>query len=233
MKKQLTLAICLFLTFGLWTALVCLVDIQPIGPAESEVGLATLNGWFHDLTGVHMFLYDLTDILSLIPFGFVFGFAVLGLVQWIKRKKLSAVDSDILLLGGFYVATGIAYIFFEIFAVNFRPVLIEGVLEASYPSSTTMLIICIMSTAIIQVYHRIKNKPIRTTSSTYRYLFRNSMPFCLTSIQSIADSPLKFPDFPQSDAPVPVSAIGELFRESLQQREPADLPSLPEPEPPR
>lgn len=163
MKKQLTLAICLFLTFGLWTALVCLVDIQPIGPAESEVGLATLNGWFHDLTGVHMFLYDLTDILSLIPFGFVFGFAVLGLTQWIKRKKLSAVDSDILLLGGFYVATGLAYLFFEIFAVNFRPVLIKGILEASYPSSTTLLVICIMSTAIVQMYYRVKNKPIRNT----------------------------------------------------------------------
>ena len=163
MKKQLTLAICLFLTFGLWTALVCLVDIQPIGPAESEVGLATLNRWFHDLTGVHMFLYDLTDILSLIPFGFVFGFAVLGLMQWIKRKKLSAVDSDILLLGGFYVATGLAYLFFEIFAVNFRPVLIKGILEASYPSSTTLLVICIMSTAIVQMYYRVKNKPIRNT----------------------------------------------------------------------
>ena len=163
MKKQLTLAICLFSAFGLWTALVCLVDIQVIGPAESEVGLATLNGWFHDLTGVHWFIYNITDALSLIPFAIVFGFAVLGLVQWIKRKKLSAVDSDILLLGGFYVATGIAYIFFEIFAVNFRPVLIEGVLEASYPSSTTMLIICIMSTAIIQIHHRIKNKPIRNT----------------------------------------------------------------------
>lgn len=163
MKKHLPIAICLFLAFGLWTALVCLVDIQPIGPAESEVGLATLNGWFHNLTGVHMFLYDLTDILSLIPFGFVFGFAVLGLTQWIKRKKLSAVDSDILLLGGFYVATGLAYLFFEIFAVNFRPVLIKGILEASYPSSTTLLVICIMSTAIIQMYHRIKNKPIRNT----------------------------------------------------------------------
>lgn len=163
MKKQLTLAICLFLTFGLWTALVCLVDIQPIGPAESEVGFATLNGWFHDLTGVHMFLYDLTDILSLIPFGFVFGFAVLGLTQWIKRKKLSAVDSDILLLGGFYVAMGLAYLFFEIFAVNFRPVLIKGILEASYPSSTTLLVICIMSTAIVQMYYRVKNKPIRNT----------------------------------------------------------------------
>ncbi len=72
MKKQLTLAICLFSAFGLWTALVCLVDIQAIGPMESTVGLATLNGWFHNLTGVHWFIYNITDALSLIPLGFVF-----------------------------------------------------------------------------------------------------------------------------------------------------------------
>ena len=163
MKKHLTFAISLFLAFGLWTALVCLVDIQAIGPLGSTVGLATLNGWFHNLTGVHWSIYNITDALSVIPFAIVFGFAVLGLTQWIKRKKLSAVDSDIRLLGLFYVATGIAYIFFEIFKINFRPVLVEGVLEASYPSSTTMLILCIMSTAIIQVYYRLKNKPIRNT----------------------------------------------------------------------
>ena len=171
MKKHLSIAIGLFLAFGLWTALVCLVDIQAIGPNGSTVGLATLNGWFHNLTGVHWSIYHLTDALSVIPFAIVFVFGVLGLTQWIKRKKLSAVDSDIRLLGLFYVATGIAYVAFEIFTINFRPVLIEGVLEASYPSSTTMLIICIMSTAIIQVYHRIKNKPIRNTVIVATILF--------------------------------------------------------------
>ena len=171
MKKHLSIAICLFLAFGLWTALVCLVDIQPIGPAESEVGLATLNGWFHNLTGVHWSIYNITDTLSVIPFAIVFGFAVLGLMQWINRKKLSAVDSDIRLLGLFYIATGLAYLFFEIFKINFRPVLVKGVLEVSYPSSTTMLIICIMSTAIIQVYYRIKNKPIRNTITIVMSVF--------------------------------------------------------------
>ena len=50
--------------FLLWTAGVCLVDVRPIGPMDSRVGFAGLNGWFHSLTGVHWWLYDLTDLLG-------------------------------------------------------------------------------------------------------------------------------------------------------------------------
>ena len=161
MKKQLTLAVCLLTAFGLWTALVCLVDVRAIGPMGSAVGFARLNGWFHRLTGVHQSLYVITDILSLIPIGVALGFAALGLSQWIGRKKLSAVDHDILRLGGFYIITAAAYLFFEVFVVNVRPVLIEGKTEASYPSSTTVLVLCIMFTAIMQIRLRIKNKTLR------------------------------------------------------------------------
>ena len=49
------------------------------------------------------------------------------------------------------------YIFFEMFVINYRPILINGNLEASYPSSTTMLVMCVMPTAIMQFNERIKN----------------------------------------------------------------------------
>lgn len=86
---------------------------------------------------------------------------MVGLVQLIKRKSLFRVDSSILVLGGFYVLVFLAYLFFEFFVVNYRPVLIEGVLEASYPSSTTMLMMCIMPTAIMQFHHLISSKGLR------------------------------------------------------------------------
>ena len=111
----------------------------------------------HDLTGVHMTLYTITDWLGLIPLIFVMGFGILGLVQWIKRKHLLKVDYTILVLGGFYILVMAAFLFFEIFVVNYRPVLIDGILEASYPSSTTMLVMCVMPTAIMQFQTRIKN----------------------------------------------------------------------------
>ena len=157
-QKYLCGAASLFAAFLMWTAVVCTVDLQSIGPLGSTVGLATLNRWFHRLTGVHMFLYTLTDWLSLIPLGMMVGFALLGLVQWIGRRSLKKVDRSLFVLGGFYLAVIGVYGFFECVVVNYRPVLIEGVLEVSYPSSTTMLLMCVMPTAVMQLNERIRNK---------------------------------------------------------------------------
>ncbi len=147
----------LLATFVLWTVLVRFVDVQAIGPRGSSVGFATMNGYVHNLIGVNMFLYTITDWLGLVPIGVVLGFAVLGLVQWIKRKSLIKVDRSILVLGGFYIVVMAVYVLFEFIVVNYRPVLINGYLEASYPSSTTMLVMCVMPTAIMQFNSRIKN----------------------------------------------------------------------------
>lgn len=160
-RKYLIGAVGSLTAFLLWTAVVCTVDVQPIGPKGSEVGLATVNGYFHDLTGVHLALYTLTDWLSLIPFGVMVGFALLGVTQWIGRKSLRAVDGTIFVLGGFYVAVMAVYLLFECVVINYRPVLLEGILEASYPSSTTMLVMCVMPTAVMQLRERIKNRTFR------------------------------------------------------------------------
>ena len=155
-KHIFRMALGFLAAFMLWTAAICLIDVQAIGPLESTVGFATLNHFFHSLTGVHMALYTITDRLSLIPLASVLAFAALGLTQWIQRKKLSKVDHSILLLGSFYVVVMILYALFEFVIVNYRPVLINGILEASYPSSTTMLVLTVMPTTIMQLNTRIK-----------------------------------------------------------------------------
>ena len=152
---------CFLAAFVLWTVLVRLADVRPIGPMGSCVGLASFNQWVHDLTGVSMTLYTVTDWLSLLPFACMLGFAILGLVQWIRRKSLLRVDHDVLLLGGFYLAVAAVYLFFETVVINCRPILIEGVLEASYPSSTTVLVLCVMPTAIMQFRRRIRHPMLR------------------------------------------------------------------------
>ena len=159
-KQKLGVAIGLFVAFAVWTAAVCLIDVRPIGPNGSEVGFAAWNAAVHDWTGVHWSLYAITDWLGLVPVCFMLGFAALGLIQWIRRKQLLKVDRDILALGGFYLAVTAVYLFFEQFVVNYRPVLVNGILEASYPSSTTLLVLSVMPTAMMQLHHRIK-KPAR------------------------------------------------------------------------
>ncbi len=159
--KYFYASLCMLAAFVLWTVGVSFIDTEQIGPQGSTVGLAAINSFFHNLTGVHMSLYTVTDWLGLVPLGFIVGFAVLGLVQWVQRKKLLAVDRSILFLGGFYLAVMTAYLFFERFVVNYRPVLIDGILEASYPSSTTMLAMCVMPTALMQLHTRIKNISVK------------------------------------------------------------------------
>ena len=160
-KKQIVWAAGLLGAFALWTAAVCMVDVQTIGPRESSVGFAALNGFVHSLTGVHMVLYAVTDWLGLVPVFFGMGFGLLGLVQWIGRRSILKVDRSILVLGGFYLAVMAAYVFFEEHAVNYRPVLINGILEVSYPSSTTLLVLTVMPTAAMQLKGRIRKPAIR------------------------------------------------------------------------
>jgi len=152
---------CLLTAFVLWTVAICFVDVRAIGPQGSSVGFAGINGFVHTLTGVHFSLYNITDWLGLVPIFVCIGFGILGLVQWIKRKSIRKVDHNILILGGFYIVTIAAYLFFESVVINYRPVLINGYLEASYPSSTTMLVMCVMPTAIMQLGSRIKSKALR------------------------------------------------------------------------
>ena len=147
--------------FVIWTMLIQTVDVRAVGPNGTKVGFAALNGWFHALTGVHWALYSVTDWLGLVPLAVCAGFGVVGLKQWIQRRKLSAVDADILLLGGYYLVVIAAYLLFEQFPVNYRPVRIEGRLEASYPSSTTLLVLSVMPTARFQAARRIDSAAAR------------------------------------------------------------------------
>ena len=144
--------------FAVWTALIKLVDVQDIGPMETAVGLATINGWFHKLTGVHMWLYTVTDWLGLIPVFVCLMFGGIGFVQLMQRKKLLKVDRDILLLGIYYLLVIFGYLIFETIPINYRPTLIEGRLEASYPSSTTLLVLSVMPTLVFQTRRRLKNR---------------------------------------------------------------------------
>ena len=174
-KKLFRAAAALLAVFALWTAAVCVVDVQAIGPHESSVGFASLNGFFHRAVGVHLALYTATDWLSLIPLVSVAVFGLLGLLQWIQRKSIRKVDFDILALGGFYLLVLAVFVFFELFPVNYRPILIDGVLEASYPSSTTMLVLCVMTTGMLQLRNRIRASAGKTAVSLLITVYMTAM----------------------------------------------------------
>ena len=170
-KRIVSDGILLLTAFAVWTFLIQTVDVQQIGPRQSAVGFATVNGWFHRLTNVHWMLYTLTDWLGLVPIVVCLLFAYVGLAQLVQRRSLLKVDLDILLLGVYYVLVIFAYLLFEMVPLNCRPVLIEGILEASYPSSTTLLVLSVMPTLHFQAERRLKNSALRHCIKVLTMLF--------------------------------------------------------------
>lgn len=170
-KIKIMIGVCMLFAFIIWTSLVSLIDVKSIAPLGNDVGFSCINAWLHSITGVNMWLYYATDALSILILAVALGFGILGLVQLIKRKSIIKVDFDILMLGVHYIAVMFSYLFFEIFVINYRPILIEGALEASYPSSTTMLVLTVMIPFIIQMNLRIKSKLIKRIIISISTLF--------------------------------------------------------------
>ena len=156
-KKNFISATIFLLLFILWTVAVKFIDVRAIGPQATSVGFAKFNQLAHNLTGVNFTLYNITDWLGLVPLAVCFGFGIFGFIQLVRRKSILKVDYDILALGGFYIVVIAVYLLFEMLVINYRPVLINGALEISYPSSTTMLVMSVMPTSIMQFNARIKS----------------------------------------------------------------------------
>ena len=174
-KNTFKLSLSLLLGFLIWTMMILYIDVKAIGVNDTLVGLATMNQWFHKLTGVHISLYIITDWLGLVPVAICLIFGCLGLYQWIKRRSLFKVDFDILILGVYYMIVIIGYLFFEMIPINYRPILINGSMEASYPSSTTLLILSVMPTFTFQTKNRINNRLIRNIIQISTILFSGYM----------------------------------------------------------
>ena len=174
-KKLLFTGILLIVVFAIWTLLIQVVDVQPIGQNGTNIGFATFNIWFHELTGVHMAIYTITDWMGLIPILVCMIFGGIGLRQWIRGRSLLKVDRDILFLGLYYVIVIFGYLIFEMIPINYRPILIEGFMEASYPSSTTLLVLSVMPTLTFQMNRRMKNMTVCKMLSILTILFSSLM----------------------------------------------------------
>ena len=160
-KKLLILGTALLVMFAIWTWLIQCVDVQSAGQKGTEIGFAAFNCWFHSITGVHMAIYTITDWVGLVPVFICMVFGGVGFVQLIKRKSLFKVGRDLIFLGIYYVVVIFGYLIFEMIPINYRPIQIDGILEASYPSSTTLLVLSVMPTLIFQVNRRSANPVLK------------------------------------------------------------------------
>ena len=175
-KRDLEFGAAWIAVFALWTALIQCVDVRPVGQNGTDIGFAAFNVWFHQLAGgAHMAIYAVTDWLGLVPALICIGFGVMGLMQLVKRRSLKKVDIDLILLGVHYVLVIFAYLMFEMIPINYRPIPIEGIMEASYPSSTTLLVLSVMPTLKFQVDRRTIRPCVKKLTSAFVILFSSLM----------------------------------------------------------
>ena len=122
MKKRernlLGVGMILVVAFVIWTVLIQRVDVKPVGQNGTNIGFASLNCWFHKLTGVHMGIYTVTDWMGLVPIFICMLFGGIGFVQLIKRRNLFRVDFDIITLGIYYVLVIFGYMYLELQSQN-------------------------------------------------------------------------------------------------------------------
>jgi undecaprenyl-diphosphatase len=134
------------------------IDVRPIGPYHTKVGFAAINNFVHIHLPKNIIWYNITKYLGYLTFILVIYYAIIGLKQLLKGKSLKKVDKKILLLGAFYILVGIVYVIFEKIVINYRPVLMDGELEASFPSSHTMLALCVCGSSLLISKYYLKNK---------------------------------------------------------------------------
>jgi undecaprenyl-diphosphatase len=148
MKKKVILSSILVIISIIFTVLVKTVDVQSVGVNGTDIGFASINKNIIETIGTNNMFYKISEILGYSALALVGCYALVGLYQLIKRKNILKVDKEIIALGCFYVVVLGLYFLFDKLCINYRPVLENGKLEASFPSSHTMLAICVCFSAI-------------------------------------------------------------------------------------
>ena len=163
-----------FVIFLIFTALVKLVDVQPVGPDGTMIGFARINKAVWDKVGVSTTFYNVTQFFGIVAIGICLCFAILGVDQLIKRKQLHYVDSKIIAMGIYYIIVMAFYAFFMFVAINYRPVYINNEpLESSYPSSHTMLALTVVAAFVMynDNFKNVKKKVDRIVFTVACYVF--------------------------------------------------------------
>ena len=177
-KRNIVFTALLFLWFIVFTVLVCTYDVAAIGPEDSRVGFSSLNAGALELMPYNEMYYIVSKLLGYLALVLCGYFALTGVVQLIRRKSLRKVDPQLVILGIFYAAVIAFYVMFDKVVVNYRPILEDGVLESSYPSSHTMLAVCVFLSAITHIGLSGASKDFKKISKVFLILLTIVMVFC-------------------------------------------------------
>ena len=132
-----------FVLFIIFTVLAKKCDLGPIGFGGAMVGFSHINGAFNRAFPYCGICFKVTEVLGYLCLLIAAIYAVLALVSLIKTKSLAKMDRDLLVTMFLYAVVVFFYVLFNKVVINVRPT----ELEASYPSSHTMLAVCVLYSA--------------------------------------------------------------------------------------
>ena len=159
MKKLINLKVILgFVFLFLFIILILLLNVDKdyITPT-GKVGLSSFNdmvdykynkGW-----------QILADVFLYLGIALVAILAIYGLYELIKRKSLFKVDKYIIVIGAFFIISIILWLLFDkVVTINYRPILVDGEKESSFPSTHTFVCVFIYMSAYTVVKKLLNNK---------------------------------------------------------------------------
>ena len=172
MKKFINFlpALLLTLVFIVWTILVKTIDMSYILNV-GFIGFSHFNFQINDMVvnfeKTELF-NKLSDVGLYLSFLIVLAFAVIGVVEWIKRKSLKKVDPILFILLAAYVTVVIEYFIFEIVKINYSPLSVPEDLHASYPSTHVLMFITFLMTGLLAMFEYLKvHKSIKIASISF------------------------------------------------------------------
>lgn len=157
--KLIITSVCFIIIAVVYTLLVKCVDVQTVTVSsvdatmtdEIQVGFAGINTSIANKLGYNDTCYSISKYLGYASLLFIAVYGCVGLMQLVKRKNLFKVDREIFALGGFYAVVLALYVLFEKVVINCRPIILDAAEwpEASFPSSHTLLALCVCGSALI------------------------------------------------------------------------------------
>lgn len=166
-KKNILISSLYSAIFVLFTIMVKFFDVAPAGATNTNVGFSKINSYvFNAINSIknNELFYNLSEILGYFALGVAFVLVLFAAVELLKNKSFKKVNTQYYVLAGLYAAVVFFYVFFEKVIINYRPVLVENQLEASYPSSHTLLSLSILLSAIIIIDKLFKSNKLTKLS---------------------------------------------------------------------
>ena len=158
-RKDLILAAVLLALFLLFTVVVSTVNVASVpvkvvaadgswtAGEEIRIGLSGVNVPVSDQLGYRAGAYKVSKYLGYLSILTAVAFVAWFICEAVKRRSAAKADRRLIALMILFALTAAAYLLFEVLKLNYRPVVLDEGLEASYPSTHTLLAVAVMGGA--------------------------------------------------------------------------------------